>query len=50
MENEAPLDVIPGLLGHENSETTRVNAQLSGNLEDKFRFVLFSSIRINLFV
>nr|WP_240335304.1 tyrosine-type recombinase/integrase [Paraliobacillus sediminis] len=32
LNNGAPLDVIQSLLGHENSETTRIYAQLSGKL------------------
>lgn len=31
LNNEAPLDVIQSLLGHEKSETTRIYAQLSGS-------------------
>lgn len=32
LNNGATLDVIQSLLGHENSETTRIYAQLSGKL------------------
>ena len=32
LNNGAPIDVIQSLLGHEKSETTKVYAQLSGNL------------------
>ena len=36
LNNGAPIDVIQSLLGHEKSETTRIYAQLSGNLRREF--------------
>ncbi len=36
LNNGAPLDVIQSLLGHEKSETTKIYAQLSGNLRQEF--------------
>jgi integrase/recombinase XerD len=35
LNNEAPLDVIQSLLGHEKSETTKIYAQLSGSLRQE---------------
>ncbi|WP_227522033.1 tyrosine-type recombinase/integrase [Bacillus solitudinis] len=32
LNNGAPIEVIPILMGHENSETTRIYAELSGRL------------------
>lgn len=36
MNNGAPLEVIQSLMGHENSETTKLYAQLSGKLRHDF--------------
>jgi integrase/recombinase XerD len=36
LNNGAPIDVIQSLLGHERSETTRIYAQLSGQLRQEF--------------
>ncbi|TFB24068.1 integrase [Filobacillus milosensis] len=36
LNNGAPIDVIQSLLGHEKSETTRIYAQLSGELRKAF--------------
>ncbi|MFC4799579.1 tyrosine-type recombinase/integrase [Neobacillus sp. GCM10023253] len=36
LNNGAPIHVIQSLLGHENSETTRIYALLSGSLRREF--------------
>jgi integrase/recombinase XerD len=36
LNNGAPLEVIPSLLGHKKSETTRIYAQLSGRIRQEF--------------
>jgi integrase/recombinase XerD len=41
LNNGAPIDVIQSLLGHEKSETTRIYAQLSGNLRREFYIKYF---------
>ena len=36
LNNGAPIEVIQSLMGHEKSETTRIYAELSGNLGRNF--------------
>ncbi|WP_243557690.1 tyrosine-type recombinase/integrase [Priestia megaterium] len=36
LNNGAPIEVIQSLMGHEKSETTRIYAELSGQLRKEF--------------
>ncbi|NMH70099.1 tyrosine-type recombinase/integrase [Bacillus sp. RO3] len=50
INNSAPLEVIQSFLGHENSETTKIYAQLSGKLRQNFYCQYFQNVRASALI